>query len=227
MDLWYQKRPLYQLSHNHCPSSPIYGMKGIRVGGNSRQKHKIKTERLALTNLLSVYLIKVSMICTYCCVLFLKVQLLTLGQVALLVKGQAKCQLKVLAVVRLECLSNERTEYWRSIQLQFCMILWKQINSEKERERERERERAREEKQILIILKTFAENDYVRSKVILTLNSFPNTQISNLPTVEKTRIVPRYNVALKLQQVRKLNCPLSKLERYVRKKLFVQGLWYS
>ena len=64
--------------------------------------------------------------------------------------------------------------------------------------RERERERAREEKQILIILKTFAENDYVRSKVILTLNSFPNTQISNLPTVEKTRIVPRYNVALKL-----------------------------
>ena len=73
-----------------------------------------------------------------------------------------------------------------------------ETNKFREREREREIEREREKKQILIILKTFAENDYVRSKVILTLNSFPNTQISNLPTVEKTRIVPRYNVALKL-----------------------------
>ena len=40
-DLWYQKQPLYQLSHNHCPS----GSKSFSV-----QKNKFKINREKIEN---------------------------------------------------------------------------------------------------------------------------------------------------------------------------------
>ena len=64
-DFWSQKRPLYQLNHNHCPSKYIVGSKKILYHGTENTQNLFKEKYCCIT---------LSLTCLPGCFAYIKIQ---------------------------------------------------------------------------------------------------------------------------------------------------------